>query len=69
MIDWSALVANFQRAHIGVADLANIASVTQREIADLLHGRILEPAFSSGLKLLDAHLDRFPEKHQQLLEE
>lgn len=69
MIDWSALVANFQKAHIGVADLANIAAVTQGEIADLLHGRTVEPVFSSGLKLLDAHLDRFPDKHKQLLEE
>ena len=69
MIDWSSLVSNFQKAHIGVAELANIASVTQQEIADLLHGRIPEPLFSSGIKLIDAHFDKFPDKHKALLEE
>ncbi len=68
-INWSSLVANFQRKRIGVAELALKANVTPQEISDLLHERILEPAFMSGLRLLAVHSDYFPERHRQLLEE
>lgn len=69
MIDWKQLVENLQWVGLGVTQAAALAGVPAIHVADLAKGKADEPPFSTGLKLLDLHLDACPGKHQTLLEE
>lgn len=69
MIDWTALITNLQRKNIGVTKAAALAGVPAIHVADLAKGKADEPPFSTGLKLLDLHLDACPGKHKNLLDE
>lgn len=65
-IDWQRLVLNLRRLQSiqKTADELDIDADTLRRIA---RGDTTEPKFDAGIKLLNAHLDRCPNQHQQLI--
>ena len=69
MIDWHKLIDNLQWAGIGVTTAAGLAGVPAEHIAQLVKGQADEPPFSTGLKLIDLHLDACPGKHMEILED
>lgn len=69
MIDWQRAIKNLQETGIGVTQAASMAQVPSLHLVDIVRGRAIEPPFSTGLKLLDLHLDACPGKHIKLIEE
>jgi hypothetical protein len=69
MIDWYQLIENLQWAGLGVTRAATMAGVPAAHLSDIARRRVEEPPFSTGVKLLDLHLDACPGKHKELLEE
>jgi len=69
MIDWYQLIENLQWAGLGVTRAATMAGVPASHLSDIARRRVEEPPFSTGVKLLDLHLDACPGKHKELLEE
>jgi len=69
MINWNLLLENLQWAGLGVTRAATMAGVPAAHLSDITRRRVLEPPFSTGVKLLDLHLDACPGKHKELLEE
>jgi hypothetical protein len=69
MIDWPLLIHHFQKASIGVNRLATEAGVPGKHLTDIVTGSLLEPPFSTGMKILDLHHDYFPNLHHKLTED
>lgn len=69
MINWNQLLENLQWAGLGITQAATFAGVPASHLSDIAKGKVEEPPFSTGIKLLDLHLDACPNKHKQLLEE
>ncbi|MEY2681171.1 MAG: hypothetical protein RL661_1402 [Pseudomonadota bacterium] len=69
MIDWRQLIENLQWVGLGVTKAAGMAGVPACHLSDIVRGKAEEPPFSTGLKLLDLHLDACPGKHAKLIEE
>jgi hypothetical protein len=69
MINWPQLIENLQWAGLGVTRAATMAGVPAAHLSDIARRRVEEPPFSTGVKLLDLHLDACPGKHKELLEE
>jgi hypothetical protein len=69
MIEWTRLLENLQWVGVGVTQAATMAGVPAAHLSDLVKGKVEEPPFSTGIKLLDLHLDACPNKHKALLEE
>lgn len=69
MIDWHKLIDNLQWAGIGVTKAAGLAGVPAEHIAKVVRGEMHEPYFTTGVKLIDLHLDACPGKHMEILED
>lgn len=51
-----------------MTQVATAAGIPASHLQGLWRGEVLEPPFSVGLKLLDLHLDRCPEYHDDILD-
>jgi len=69
MIKWQKLIDNFIKNGINPNQLALLSGCMTQDICDLMNEVTIEPPFSTGLKLLDIHLDYFPTKHNFIIED
>lgn len=65
MIDWHTVLVNIgsRKSMKKVGQEVNACPVNLRRIR---RGEVKEPKFSVGVKLLDMHLDMFPDKHKRI---
>lgn len=68
MIDWHTICKNLRRRGLSLAQAATLAGIPATHIQGIWTGKAEEPVFSAGVKLLDLHLDMFPELHHTILE-
>lgn len=68
MINWRRVVSNLSKRGLGMTQVATAAGIPASHLQGLWRGEVLEPPFSVGLKLLDLHLDRCPEYHDDILD-
>jgi hypothetical protein len=66
MIDWQRLTLNL-RSKDTLSSFATEFGCDSMTLQRLARGDVEEPRFELGLKLLNAHLDAFPEKHKEVL--
>lgn len=64
MINWQQ-IANNLRGYKPLATVAREIDSTEKHLNRLARGEVKEPRFNTGLKLLDLHLEQFPEKHNE----
>jgi hypothetical protein len=66
LIDWHRLTLNL-RSKGTLSSFATELGCDSMTLQRLARDDVEEPRFELGLKLLNAHLDLFPDQHQQLL--
>lgn len=64
MINWQMLAINIRSSGLSLAKASEKIGRHNGFVSQLARGDVQEPSFSDGMKLLDLHLDRCPEKHQ-----
>ncbi len=64
-IDWQQVCLNLRR-HKPLTQVAKEVDCNYYTLVRISHGRILEPTFMAGLRLLDLHLKLCPERHKNI---
>jgi hypothetical protein len=65
LIDWQRLTLNL-RAKATLSSWATELGCDSMTLQRLARRDVTEPRFELGLKLLNVHLDHFPDQHHQL---
>lgn len=68
MVKWNKICSHFKKRNIGLTQAATLAGIPAAHIQGIWTGKAEEPVFSAGVKLLDLHLDMFPDLHHTVLE-
>ena len=66
MIDWQRLTLNLRR-YKPLSQVAKEVGSDWRHLNRLARGEVQQPRFETGVRLLDLHYDRFPERHREVL--
>jgi hypothetical protein len=64
-IDWQKCLLNLRR-HEPLAKIANQIGADPATLQRIARGETIEPRFTTGIQLLNIHLDLEPGKHRQL---
>ena len=65
MIDWQ-IITNRLRKHGSLESIGRENNISSVHLRRLARGEVKEPKFEAGIKLLDLHLDLFPDKHRDI---
>lgn len=65
-VDWQQLVLNLRR-HIRTRKIASLVGMSASSVQLYAEGKITEPSFTAGIKLLDLHLEYCEAQHKKLL--
>jgi hypothetical protein len=66
VIDWQKVALNLRR-YKPLSQVAKEVGSDWRHLQRLARGEVNEPRFNTGVRLLDLHYDKFPERHQEVL--
>ena len=61
-VDWQQVTLNLRR-YKALGTVARELNMDADHLRRLARGDVQQPRFDSGLKLLDLHLEKFPELH------
>jgi len=67
MIDWQQLATNIQNSGYALSRAAKLVHCDPQHIRRLARGEVIEPRWSTGLRLLDLHFDLCPERHAEVM--
>lgn len=62
-IDWQKVVINLRHHYKPLATVAKEIGSDWRHLNRLARGETHQPRFDTGIKLLDLHFDKCPQKH------
>jgi hypothetical protein len=65
MIDWQTVLLNLRNRYKPLAQVAAEVGADEGTLCRLARGDTCEPKFSTGVKLLDLHLDNCPMLHRR----
>ena len=63
MIDWQRVCMNLRREYKTLSAIGRELKIDWQVIHRLARGDSKQPRFDTGMKLLDLHLDKCPDKH------
>ena len=63
MIDWQKVCLNL-RGYRSLETVAKQIGTDAAHLRRLARGEVQEPRFNTGVKLLDLHFEKFPDKHR-----
>jgi len=66
MIDWSAIVNRLHSSRGTLKNVSRFVGACPQSLGRLERGEVVEPRFTTGLMLLDLHLEDHPGKHAEL---
>ena len=66
MIDWQQLTLNLRNNYKTMRAIADEIGCAEHTLYQLSLGIKKEPQFNLGIKLIDMHYDKCPEKHQSI---
>lgn len=62
MIDWQKVCLNLRR-YKSLNTVAKELGVDGAHLRRIARGEVAEPRFNTGVKLLDLHYEKFPDRH------
>ena len=65
-INWQQVATNLRR-YKPLHQVAREVGSTETTLNRIARGETKEPKYMAGVKLLDLHYDRFPEKHLEVI--
>ena len=65
-INWQKVAINLRR-YKPLAQVAKQVNSTETTLNRIARGETKEPKHMTGVKLLDLHYDKFPEKHHEVI--
>ena len=68
MIDWQRTTLAIRRHYKPLSQVAKEVGSDWRHLNRLARGDVQQPRFLTGVKLLDLHYDKFPDKHQDVMQ-
>lgn len=62
-IDWQQVCLNIRASGLPLSQAAKAVGSDWRHLNRLARAEVAEPKFSTGLRLLDLHVERCPDRH------